>query len=235
MRTEASGGRQAVDGVMSAARNFDIRAYRVTNANLIGKTNGEIEALPKDVRAFILRVRRAEAIIEFSHEFVIRENDVVAVAARYEVRAESGNKIGPEVSDRVLLDMLIEAVDVVVTNRLFEGKSLGALAQATFARAVFLSRLTRSGIALPLSPETRIDRGDVIRLLGTVPQVALASEALGYADRPTSRHISGRSCRAFVARCLGRAPYPNGERRRAGHGSRVWMATLGLPIIRSHS
>lgn len=186
MRAEASGDRQAVDGVMSAARNFDIRAYRVTNANLIGKTIGEIEALPKDVRAFILRVRRAEAIMEFSHEFVIRENDVVAVAARYEVHAESGNKIGPEVSDRVLLDMLIEAVDVVVTNRLFEGKSLGALAQATFARAVFLSRLTRSGIALPLSPETRIDRGDVIRLLGTVPQVALASEALGYADRPTS-------------------------------------------------
>ena len=72
MRTEASGARQAVDGVMSAARNFDIRAYRVTNANLIGKTIGEIESLPKDVRAFILRVRRAEAIIEFSHELVMR-------------------------------------------------------------------------------------------------------------------------------------------------------------------
>ena len=186
MRTEASGARQAVDGVMSAARNFDIRAYRVTNANLIGKTIGEIESLPKDVRAFILRVRRAEAIIEFSHELVIRENDVVAVAARYEAHAASGNRIGPEVSDLTLLDIPVEAVDIVVTSRLVAGKSLGELAQATFARAVFLSRLTRSGIALPISPETRIDRGDVIRLFGTVPQVALASEALGYADRPTS-------------------------------------------------
>jgi len=35
-------------GVMSAARHFDIRAYRVTNPGLVNKTVGELEALPKD-------------------------------------------------------------------------------------------------------------------------------------------------------------------------------------------
>jgi len=105
MRAEASGDREAAEGVMSAARTFDIRAYRVTNAKFIGKTIAEIEALPKDVRAFILRVRRAEALIEPSPELVLREHDVVAVAARSAVQATSGNVIGPEVSDLVLLDI----------------------------------------------------------------------------------------------------------------------------------
>ena len=44
-------------------------------------------------------------MIEFSHELVIHENDVVALAARYEAHAASGNKIGPEVSDLTLFDI----------------------------------------------------------------------------------------------------------------------------------
>ena len=186
MRAEASGPREAIDGILSAARTFDIRAYRVSNPIFVGKTIAEIEALPKDVRAFILRVRRADALIEHTPELVLREDDVVAVAARSAVHAARGTVIGPEVSDLVLLDIPVEAVDIVVTNGRTTGKSLGALAQATFARAVFVSKLTRSGIELPISPETRIDRGDIIRLFGTVPEVAVASEAIGYADRPTS-------------------------------------------------
>ena len=65
------------------ASSTDIGACSVLPTGLIGKTIGEIESLPEDVRAFILRVRRAEAIIEFLDELVIHENDVVAVAARY--------------------------------------------------------------------------------------------------------------------------------------------------------
>ena len=37
-----------------------------------------------------------------------------------------------------------------------------------------------------MSVETRIDRGDVMRLIAPLPQLALAAEALGYADRRTS-------------------------------------------------
>ena len=94
--------------------------------------------------------------------------------------------IGPEVSDLELLDIPVEALDVVVTNKLLVGKTLAVLAQAPFARGVFLSKLTRSGIEVPISPETRIDRGDVMRLIGTVPEVERAAKALGYADRKTS-------------------------------------------------
>ena len=125
---------------MSAARTFDLRAYRVTNPHWIGRTIAEIEALPKGVRAFVLRVRSGERILEATRDLVIQENDVVAIAARHEVHAASGDVVGPEISDLALLDIPVEAVDVVVTNRLVAGKTLGALAEASFARGIFLSR-----------------------------------------------------------------------------------------------
>ncbi|MFL5055278.1 MAG: TrkA C-terminal domain-containing protein, partial [Microvirga sp.] len=186
MRGHADGDSQAGGGVMSAARTFDLRAYRVANPHWIGRTIAEIEALPKGVRAFVLRVRSGERILEATRDLVIQENDVVAVAARHEVHAASGDVVGPELSDLALLDIPVEAVDVVVTNRLVAGKTLGALAEASFARGIFLSRVTRSGIELPVSVETRIDRGDVMHLVAPLPQLALAAEALGYADRRTS-------------------------------------------------
>ena len=243
MRGHADGDSQAGGGVMSAARTFDLRAYRVANPHWIGRTIAEIEALPKGVRAFVLRVRSGERILEATRDLVIQENDVVAVAARHEVHAASGDVVGPEVSDLALLDIPVEAVDVVVTNRLVAGKTLGALAEASFARGIFLSRVTRSGIELPVSVETRIDRGDVMHLVAPVPQLALAAEALGYADRRTSAtdmvfvgtgDLSRRARRPPVGGRLGRSPDVDGERRRAGHGPRVRMAALRLSTLRPH-
>jgi putative transport protein len=77
-------------------------------------------------------------------------------------------------------------LEVVVSNKLVVGKNLEMLAQAPFARGIFLSRITRAGIEVPVSPATRVDRGDVLRIIGPLPQVDRASKALGYADRKTS-------------------------------------------------
>jgi putative transport protein len=97
-----------------------------------------------------------------------------------------GDVIGPEIGDLELLDIPVETLDVVVTNKLLVGKSLGVLAQAPFARGIFLSTITRSGIEVPVAPATRVDRGDVLRIIGPLPEVDRASKALGYADRKTS-------------------------------------------------
>ena len=82
-----------------------------------------------------------------------------------------GDVIGPEIGDLELLDIPFEALDVVVTNKLVAGKTLELLAQAPFARGIFLPRITRSGIELPISPATRVDRGDVLRIIGPLPEV----------------------------------------------------------------
>ena len=186
MQAEIAGAAELGLGVVSGARFFDIRAYRVTNPDLVNKTVAELEALPQDVRVFIVRIRHRGEIIEAAPTSVIHQDDVVAVLARQEVHVERGAKIGPEVDDKALLDIPIEALDVVVTHRSLVGKTLAELARLEFARGVFLRKLTRAGQEIPIAAGTRIDRGDVLRLIGTKPEVERAAKELGYPDRPTT-------------------------------------------------
>ena len=64
MQAQGAGAVEAEPGVVSAARRFDVRAYRVTNDNLVGKTSRSSKALPRDFRVFILRIRRQGQFIE---------------------------------------------------------------------------------------------------------------------------------------------------------------------------
>ncbi|MGH8620075.1 MAG: aspartate-alanine antiporter [Burkholderiales bacterium] len=186
-RLRAEGGAAELgSGVVSAARHFDIRAYRVTNAALAGKTVAQIEALLQTLRVFILRVHRGGELIEAVPGTVIRADDVIAVSGRQEMHVEYGRKIGPEVDDKALLAIAIEALDVVVTSRSKAGKSLQELAQGEYARGVYLRSITRAGQDIPVSRWTSLDRGDLLRLVGPLPAVERAAKELGYADHPTT-------------------------------------------------
>jgi putative transport protein len=183
-KTQTSGGQE--QGFLSAARPFDIRAYRVTNPKLFNRSIADLEAAPKDIRVFIVRVRSGDQLLDPAPTLVIRESDVIAVISRHEVHALRGDAIGPEVSDKALLDLPVESLDVVVTNRKIAGKLLQELAGLDLARGVFLSKLLRSGLEIPVAPNTRIDRGDVMRLIGTVTDVERAAQDIGYPDRSTA-------------------------------------------------
>jgi putative transport protein len=186
MRAAAAGDAEREQGVVSGARSFDLRAYRVIRPELFDRTVAELERLPQDARVFVVRVRRGSEIIEAAPDTIIRRDDVVAVTARQEVHVQRGDRIGPEVDDKVLLDVPIEALDVVVTKSSLVGKSLADLARLESARGVFLRRLSRAGQEIPLDASTSVDRGDVVRLIGTEPEVEGAAKELGYADRATT-------------------------------------------------
>jgi putative transport protein len=180
------GGTEAEPGVMTMARRFGVRAYRVTNQNLVNKTVAELEALPKEARVFIVRIRHGGAVIEPEPSTVIEQDDVVAVATRQELLVEQGAKIGPEVDDKELLDFPAQVLDVVMTNKSLAGKTLAELAGNESARGVFLRKLVRAGQEMPFTPGTTIDRGDVLTLVGVKRDVERAAKDIGYADRPTN-------------------------------------------------
>jgi putative transport protein len=145
----------------------------------------ELEALPQDIRIFIARLRRGREIIEAKRDTIIRQNDVVAIMARQEAHVERGDRIGPEVDDKALLEMPIETLDVVFTKRSLIGKSLQELGRLESVRGVFLRRITRSGQEIPIALGTVVDRGDVLSLIGPKPEIERVVKELGYADRPT--------------------------------------------------
>src|SRR6267378_3258508 len=169
----------------SAYQSLAVRAYRVTHPDLLNRTVGELEARPRQTRVFISRMRRDGRIIEPTPEIVVRKDDVVAILARSELLTDRGEEIGDEIDDKELLDFPIEVLDVVMTNKSVVGKTILDLAAMDFARGVFLKKLTRTGEPMPFSPATRVERGDIMTLIGATRDVERAAKNLGYADRQT--------------------------------------------------
>jgi putative transport protein len=181
------------EATQSAWRRVEMRAYRIPEGSqAVGKSviaaethlQGEQDGLP--VRMFVERIRRDGRIIELKPETVLAAGDVVAISGRREFIVDRlpGSL---EVEDRELLDVPAEAVDVVITRKDFDGRTLRELASQEFARGVYATRLTRGavGVQIPLLPETKLNRGDILRIVGTRANTERAIAALGYADRPT--------------------------------------------------
>ena len=185
LRAKISGSGTGEPVMPSAFQNLAVRAYRVTRADLLNCTVAELEARPRETRVFISRIRRDGKIIEPIPDTVVSEGDIVAVLARSELLMARGTEIGAEVSDKELLDFPVELLDVVITNKSLVGKSIFELAAMDFARGVFLKKLTRAGQAMPFTAETRLERGDLLALVGAERNVERAAKALGYADRKT--------------------------------------------------
>jgi putative transport protein len=185
LQSQIAGPEAHEPGVQSAFQNFAVRAYRVANERLVNKTVAQLEAMPADTRVFIARVRHAGTIVEAQPDTVISKDDVIAVITHTQALAARGTTIGPEVDDKALLDFPAEVLDVVITNKAVEGKSLRELAALQSARGVFLRKLVRLGQEMPFTFETRVERGDVLNLIGAKIDVGRAAKDLGYADRPT--------------------------------------------------
>jgi len=92
-----------------------------------------------------------------------------------------------EVDDRELLAVPIEGVDVYVTSKEVDGKTLAELAKYPGARGVFLRKIVRGAIAteIPIMPNTELQRGDIVTLVGRTQDIEAATKMLGRPDRET--------------------------------------------------
>src|SRR5262249_28432974 len=80
--------------------------------------------------------------------------------------------------------------DVVVTNKTIAGKTLLEIRKSQEAqevRGVFLRKLIRTGQEMPFNAGTKVDRGDVVQIVGPVVEVEKVAKKLGYADRATDK------------------------------------------------
>jgi putative transport protein len=118
---------------------------------------------------------------------VLREGDVVAVAGARDVLVKVIGQSATEVEDPELLGVPVEGVDVYVTNKAVDGKTLAELAKLPGARGVFLRKMTRGATAttIPILPNTTVQRGDILTLVGRTQDTTAATKLLGVADRRT--------------------------------------------------
>jgi putative transport protein len=185
---EEHGGKKQTGGPGTAWHRFELRAFRVRERGpAVGKTVQEAEALIPDQRVFIERIRQNGQIADATAGTVIHAGDVVAVAGRREVLVKLIGEQAEEIDDQELLAVPIEGVDVYVTSKDVDGKTLAELSNAPSARGVFLRKITRGAIAveIPILPDTKLNRGDIVNIVGRTPDVAAATKMLGRPDRVT--------------------------------------------------
>lgn len=169
-------------GIVSPYRRFAVRAYRVDEASgLTGRPVGEL--LP-EVRVFVEQVRRGEAIIAADATTVLAPGDVVAFSGRREDLVEHLDHRLVEVDDPELLGSDAEVVDVCVTNKALAGRTLTELAKEPWARGVYVRKIVRSLVEMPVLPGMTAERGDIVTLVGSRRHVETAIKTLGFADRP---------------------------------------------------
>jgi putative transport protein len=183
------GANKEMGGAGSAWHRWEMRAFRVQpGAKVIGLRAAEAEALLPNARVFIERIRHSGGTIEdATADTVIRDGDVLGIVGPREILVKVIGERAQEVDDPELLNVPVEGIDVYVTNKEVDGKTLAELARMPAARSVFLRRIMRGATAtsIPILPNTTVQRGDILTIVGRTQDTAAATKLLGVADRAT--------------------------------------------------
>ena len=201
------GSKKEMGGAGSAWHKWELRAFRIPQGGrVVGLRAAEAEALVPNARVFVQRIRRNGLIEEANADTVLREGDIAAVVGAREVLlsiiserarlqavsgstalAATGGGSAVEIDDPELLNVPVEGIDIYVTSKEVDGKTLAELAQHPMARGVFLRKITRGAVAtsIPILPNTKIFRGDIVTVVGRTQDTSVAAKFLGVVDRAT--------------------------------------------------
>jgi putative transport protein len=187
---QMSGGDDTM--ALSGYRKYIARVYQLRQEDLVGRTVADLEARFGDVRVFVGRIRRGAEVIDGSPTTVLQANDILGVSGRHDVLVLQGATIiGPEAEDPELINLPVEMLEVVLTNKKVAGHTLKEISQMPdihqMGRGVFLRKVVRGGHEMPVNWGLKLDRGDHLFLVGAKRDVERIADSLGYADRPTEQ------------------------------------------------
>lgn len=173
--------------------SMDLRAYRVDNEALAGIP---VHELADRADAPVIRLVREGQIIDLSRDPEIRLGDIVTVLTDVgRLVTLSRSAIGPEVADPVARGIELEVADLVITDRALIGLTLQEViarlrrnvfpAAARVGRMVQLVAFIRAGEPFPAYMSTRVQRGDIARVMGPADRIDQMGAHVGTVSRAT--------------------------------------------------
>ncbi len=221
----------------------DVRAYRLENDALVGRRVHELSA---DVDVPVLQLLRGGRPLDLGPNPPLQRGDVLTVVADVErlvSRAVGG--IGPEVADEEARRVDLEVADVVVTNKEMAGlplkDAIERVRRAVFPGSERVGRLLqavayiRAGESLPVYPNTRIERGDILRVLGPRARIESVGKLVGRVVRASSvSDILTLALGLSVGYVIGWFHFPVGAFSLGlGTPAGVMLAGIGISTLRS--
>lgn len=185
-----AGDESSQPGMISADTVVVFRAYTVT-ADWFGdgKTVQQLEAhlAEEHARLFVERLRQQNKLVEAAPDVVIRKGDKIVLSGRREDLMGERGLIGPEIQDAELLHFPAEALQILVAKKNIAGMKVSTLRAQPYMHGIFIRSIKAADIEVPVMPDTVLERGDVLELVGLKKEVDKAAKEIGYADRPTEK------------------------------------------------
>ena len=161
-----------------------LRAYKLENDEWYGKSVGELLRTHPEYR--VVNVVRKDVALPLSDELVMAEGDVIALGGRREAMTEKMGLIGREVSDRKALDVPLDAADILVTNRDILKLTTQELRALPDVNHIQLVKLERSGVPMPIGTDTKLQRMDILSIVGLKDAVSKVGARVGRVVRPSA-------------------------------------------------
>ena len=173
-------------GVAPAWQPYEVRAYRLdASARIAGQTVASAERLGPEMRLFVQRIRRGQELLEPTPETVLQAGDVLAISGRREVLVGVLGAKAVEVDDRELLSIPVASYEVFVSRPELADRTLEDLSRDDAVHGVFLRKIMRGTQEIPIGKRTRVERGDVLSLVGSEASVERVLPMVGPIIRPS--------------------------------------------------
>ena len=161
-----------------------LRAYRLENDAWVGKTLYDLLQAHPEYR--VVNLARDGTALGADLATPLKRGDIVALGGKREAMTEKMGLIGPEVSDRVALDVPLDKAEILVTNSELLKKTRDEWRALPGADQVQVVGLERSGVPIPIGTDTKLQRMDILTVAGVKSAVSEVGAAFGRIVRPST-------------------------------------------------
>ncbi|MCC6198000.1 MAG: transporter [Burkholderiales bacterium] len=172
------------DAQLTGYRPGALRAYQLTNAEVVSKTVRQF--LERHPEYKIANVRRGSENLGAPDDLVLQAGDIVVLGGRLDAMTSKMGLIGPEVADDKALNVPLDQAEVLVTEKTLEGRDLGSLRNEPFAGQVGLQKIERGGVSIPVGLNLKLQRYDVVFVVGLKSAVEKFAAMAGRIARPST-------------------------------------------------
>src|SRR5687768_3348380 len=182
---EAAHGVANVDDTgLTGLRPAGLRAYKLENDTTAGETIAQFRQKFPQYR--IINIVRGGQSVGASAEMRLEKGDIIALGGKLEDLTENLGLIGPEIVDAKALNIPLDQAEVLVTNKEVFDKPLIEFRHNEIAGQLQVVRLERGGVPIPLTPDTKLQRFDVLIVAGLKSAISKLGELVGKVARPST-------------------------------------------------
>jgi putative transport protein len=161
-----------------------LRAYRLENDAWVGKTLSDLLRANPEYR--VVNLARDGTALGADLATPLKRGDIVALGGKREAMTEKMGLLGPEVSDRIALDVPLDKAEILVTNSELLKKTRDEWRALPGADQVQVVGLERSGVPIPIGTDTKLQRMDILTVAGVKSAVSEIGAAFGRIVRPST-------------------------------------------------